>query len=877
QVLVDWVARGALLEAHPARVMSLELQPSDPSLQRPGLGQQFAAWATYADGSRRDVTALATLEVANIEVASADERGLIHGLRRGESAILARFEGAYAATRMVVMEDSGEPFKWLEEPTHNYVDQLVHEKLKRVHVQPSELCTDVEFLRRISLDLTGQIPTPREVRTLLMDGRESRVKRNELVERLIGSPAYVAHWSNRWCDLLQVNTKFLGEEGAQRTRDWIRKAVASNMPYDEFVNAILNSSGSTYENPASAYYKILREPDVVMENTTQLFLGVRFSCNKCHDHPFERWTRNQHWELAAFFGRVGRENAPDSAIMARTAENALDGNPPAFEELISDLQEGEVSDPLTNLEVAPSFPYEHEVALPDDLGRRERLSTWLTAPSNPYFARSYVNRLWGYLMGMGLIEPVDDLRASNPPSNPQLLDRLEAEFLQSQFDVRAMLRTICQSRAYQRSIETNDSNREDDLNFSHALARRLPAEVLFDALHRATGSRSLLPGQRPGTAAADLIDPSVKTADGFLDLFGRPPRESSCECERTSGMSLGQALSMINGPTVADAIRDPNNEIARLVAYESDAVHILDELYITFLGRPPSEAELAAVLPALDVTDIGNRASLEPEQLLAVVEQQRQWETELNIPNWSVAQPTLASSNMGTVFEIADDGSLLATGDPVDKDHYSIVVQASAGTIRGLRIEALPHESLPAKGPGRSENGNFVLHELRVKAVPLDQPTHSRPLKLQSASANYSQGGFAVQGAIDGNATSGWAISSRFGQPHQAIFELAEDIGGSSGTVLFLELDQDFGTAHALGHFRFSTTSSPRPVRYHNLAPGVAEAIKVPSDQRTEQQRARIYAEFVQRHPQVAASLRLGTAQDLAWALVGSPAFLFNR
>lgn len=876
-VLLDWVARGATLENDPASVVSLELFPADPSLPRPELEQQFATIATYADGTRRDVSDLAILEVSGTDVAQVDERGLVRGLRRGETAITARFEGAYAATRLVIMETNGEAFVWNDEPEHNYIDALVNEKLERVRVLPSELCTDAEFLRRVRLDLTGQIPTAREVRTFLMDERDSRLKREELIDRLIGSPAFVDHWSNRWADLLQVNSKFLGGEGARRTRDWIRKAVASNMPYDEFVSAILSATGSTYDNPAGAYYKVLREPDQVMENTTQLFLGVRFNCNKCHDHPFEKWTRDQHWELAAYFGRVGRMNAPGSPIMPRSAENQIDGARPAFEEVISDLPEGEVEDPMTGEQLTPQFPYEHGLELPAELDRRQALARWLTASSNPYFARSYVNRLWSYLLGVGLIEPVDDLRAGNPPSNPALLDRLESEFLASDFDVRALLRTMCRSRAYQRSMKTNATNADDDLNYSHALARRLPAEVLYDALHRATGSRSRLPGQRPGTSASDLVDPSVKTADGFLDLFGRPPRESSCECERSSGMSLGQALSMINGPTVAEAVRDPENEIARLVEYETDTSVLLDELYIAFLGRPPTSQELESLRPTFEATDIENRTALPPSELEEVLAQQVAWEESIPAADWRVAQPTRFVSESGAALELQDDSSLLVTGELADKDHYSLVLQVGPGPIRGLRLEALTHESLPAKGPGRAENGNFVLNELSLQAVPLDAPEASGPVKLQHATADYSQGGYAVAGVIDDDAASGWAVSARFGVAHQAVFEFAEDVGGDAGTVLFIELDQQYGTAHTLGHLRISTTGSARPIRHHGLSDIIARALAVPRAERTAEQEAMIYAEFVRQHPQVAARVRLGAAQDLAWALSGSPAFLFNR
>ncbi len=882
RVLVQWVASGAPFEAQPARVVSLEVFPQGPRLPRPGLEQQFAAWATYADGTRRDVTSHAFFEVSNIEVAAVDERGLLRGLRRGESGVMARYEGAYASTRLVVMEERGEPFAWPAEPEHNYVDELVHAKLRRVEVTPSELCSDAEFLRRVRLDLTGEIPTPEEVRTFLVDGRDTRTKRDELIDRLIGSPSFVEHWTNRWADLLQVNSKFLGDEGARRTREWIRAQVASNTPYDEFVRSVLTASGSTYENPAGAYFKVLREPDLLMENTTQLFLGVRFNCNKCHDHPFERWTRKQHWSLAAYFARVGRENAPGSPMMPRSVENQIDGTPPAFEELLKDMEAGELAHPDTGMDVPPAFPFELEEGPAAEAPRREQLARWLTARSNPYFARSYVNRLWSYLMGVGLIEPVDDLRAGNPPSNAELLDRLTHAFLQSDFDVRALLRDICRSRAYQRSIATTPENGHDDLNYAHALARRLPAEVLHDALHRATGSRPQLPGQRPGRGARQLVDTRTKTEDGFLDLFGRPARESSCECERSSDVSLGQALSMLNGPTVARAVRDPDNELARLARYEREPAALIDELYVAFLGRPPTGEEVEALAPSLDVEHVDNLEALAPEDLAAVRAERDAWAAAFSLPEWSVATPTYLHSRGGATLALQEDGAVTVTGEDPERDRLTLVLQVESGPVRGLRLEALADPTLPAGGPGRAENGNFVLHELRAQAVPLEAPWLARPLTLVHATADYSQSGWAVAGAVDGDLETGWAVSDRFGVDHEAVFEVQEDLQHEGADVegrfvIFVELDQEYGSSHTLGRLRISTTSSERPIRHHGLPTLVADALRKSPDERSAAEWTQLHAEFVRRHPDVAERLRIAATQDLAWALAGSPAFLFNR
>jgi len=876
-VLRDWIAGGAVADLGTPRVTGIALMPANPTLPLAGASQQFKVMATYADGRVRDVSAEAFVETADIEVLAVDEEGLATGLRRGEAAVLARYEGRYAATRVVVMGDRT-GFEWPAgiEP-YGKIDELVFAKLKRVRVAPSGLCTDAEFLRRVSLDLTGRPPTPQETRAFLMDRRDSRAKREEMVDRLIGSAGFVEYWTNKWSDLLQVNTKFLGKDGAERFRAWIQASVASNEPYDAFVAKLLDARGSTYENPPASYYKVLRQPDLLMENTTQLFLGVRFNCNKCHDHPFERWTQRNHWQLAAYFGRVGRKNAEGSPNMQNGGGNQPGEGPVAFEEIVYEMDEGEVVDPNIGQVAAPSFPYVLAGNPAPEGDRREQLVAWLTAPENPYFARSYVNRLWSYFLGVGLIDPVDDIRAGNPPSNRELLDHLTERFVTSDFDVRALLRAICTSRTYQQSIETNDWNRDDRINYSHALARRLPAEVIFDALHQATGAESHLPGVRAGTQAIELLDSSVKTSDGFLDLFGRPARESACECERNGGMSLGQALNLVNGPTVGDAVRAPGNRIADLVQYESDPARILEELYVAFLCRPPSAEETARLLPSLDPFVPENRFALDPQEEAALAEAFVAWEDGLSAPVWHPLTPRILESAGGATLTVLEDGSVLASGTAPDKDRYKVVAETQLQGITGVRLEALADPSLPAKGPGRADNGNFVLYELRVHAVPLADPTAGRVVAFGGATADFSQGGFEVAGAVDGDAATGWAVSPDLGRAHEAVFELAEDLTVEDGALLVFDLDQQYGGKHVLGRFRLSVTDSARPVRHHGLPEPVVLALQVPRAERDAAQRATIYRHYLGMRPEVVERIRLGTTQDVAWALANSPAFLFNR
>ncbi len=510
--------------------------PSKPVIESENAWQQFRVVAHYADGSARDVTQEAFVESGNAEICKNHPNGLVQAIRRGEAPILARYEGAYAAATLTVMGNR-DGFVWTEPESNNTIDRLVADKWQRMKIQSSEVCNDAEFLRRVRLDLTGLPPSPEELKSFLADGRPSRQKRREKIDELIGNPDYVEHWTNKWADLLQVNSKFLGGEGAKAFRDWIRTAIDENRPYDQFAREILTASGSNKNNPAASYYKILRDPDLIMENTTHLFLAVRFNCNKCHDHPFERWTQDQYYELAAYFAQTGLKPDPASGD-AKIGGSAVDSPKPLYEEVF-DKPDGEMTHQRTNKQVAPKFPYDCKYDSANAKSRREHIANWITSADNPYFAKSYVNRLWGYLTGAGLMMPLDDIRAGNPPTNPALLDHLTQEFIRSGFNTEHVLRLICNSRTYQLSVNTNKWNQDDSINYSHATARRLPAEVLYDAVYRVTGSVSDIPGVAPGTRAAALPDVAVQLPDGFLNNLGRPVRESACECERSGDLQLG--------------------------------------------------------------------------------------------------------------------------------------------------------------------------------------------------------------------------------------------------------------------------------------------------------------------------------------------------
>ena len=733
-------------------------------------------------------------------------------MRRGAAPILVRDEGSYASTTLSVMGDRN-GFVWTDPPAYSRIDELVAAKWKRMKVIPSGLCTDADFIRRISLDLTGLPPTADSVRKFLADHRDSRLKRDELIDQLIGNSDFVDYWTNKWGDLLQVNRKFLGVEGAVAFRNWIRAEVAANRPYDQFVRSILTVNGSNKEHPAAAYFKILRDPAATMENTTQLFLGVRFNCNKCHDHPFERWTQDQYYQTAAFFAQVGLSRDPaggNRMIGGTDVEEAK----PLFE-IVSDTGKGDVIHDRTRKVSAPKFPFSAATSLPSaDSARRTQLTAWLTSPENPYFAKSYVNRLWGYLLGTGIIEPLDDIRAGNPPTNPELLDYLTKQFVKNRFDVRHVLRLICKSRTYQLSVETNRWNSDDRVNYSHAIVRRLPAEVLLDSVYRVTGAVSKFPGVAAGTRAAALPDSGVELPSGFLTTFGRPARESACECERSSGLQLGPVMALVSGPTLGEAISDSGNELTKLVTLEADDARLVDELFLRILNRPATPEEVTTCRKDMQTVDddhsrmaqeLGKRETefalkrprLERERQVAITaaegalaayekakapelaEAERnkaattakleaelksyetttlakkliEWEKDKGasiLNRWIVLEPKVTSaSNCATVTR-EPDGSIFVSGRN-GNGTVTVTAETELTGITGVRLEVLPDSRLPQRGPGRAADGNFVLNEFEVSASPKSDTNKVKPVKLASALADFSQDNYDVGKAIDGS------------------------------------------------------------------------------------------------------------------------------
>jgi Protein of unknown function (DUF1553)/Protein of unknown function (DUF1549)/Bacterial Ig-like domain (group 2) len=910
ELVKQWIAEAVALDYTAPRVTSIEVFPKNPTIQLIGSKQQFAVIATYADGRKRDVSAECFIESSNTEVATVDKTGLLTSVRRGESTMLVRYEGSYAASTVVVMGDRSE-YVWKQQPVFSYIDSLVDAKLKMMKIQASDLCNDAEFIRRVTIDLTGLPPSSDDVRKFLADARPSREKRDELIDKLVGSEAYVEQWTNKWADMLQVNRKFLGDQGATALRGWIKNEIAKNTPYDQFAYSILTANGSNLANPPAAYYKVLREPDAAMENTTQLFLAIRFNCNKCHDHPFEKWTQDQYYELAAFFAQVTRKEDPKFKGQRVGVDTAVERTKP-LSEIIEDAKAGEVKHERTGQTASPKFPFTHADLPKGDEHRRVQVAKWITSPQNPYFAKSFVNRMWSYLLGVGIIEPVDDIRAGNPATNPELLDKLTEEFIASKFDVRALVKTICKSRTYQLSIAANRWNKDDEQNFSRALARRLPAEVLYDAIYKTTGSVTHLPGLPPGARAAQLLDSNVELPGGFLDLLGKPVRESACECERSNGLMLGPILAFVSGPVVGDAVQDPNNHIAKFTMKEKDDAKVVEEVYLSVLNRTPTKAEVENGIAALRaagpdhaalVKEHQERARLFAEYQKTIDVKQAAWEAGLREQKptaWKTLTPTKAVSKSGPTpgeakkaskLEIQKDGAVLVSGSIEATDTYTVTADiAEKANFTAMRLEVLTDPALPnKKGPGRAENGNFVLNEFKVnQRSKADEEAKAKPVKLANPVATFQQDGYPVANAVDNNPATGWAIAPQLGTDHAAIFRFQGGVNAEKGVTLTFVFDQRFGTGHTIGKFRLSVTTDKNPRLQSPVSPEFAKLLDTEPSKRTDKEKADLRNRYLAQDREYgrlagdAAKVPPGDprvlgAQDLTWALLNSPAFLFNR
>lgn len=584
--LRTWIAEGMPLDPPTEPALDrIEVFPKKRVFQKDGSRQQVFVTGFFADGTARDLTALTVFSSSAESVAKVSESGLIEKVGKGEAAILARYLDKMDTAEITFLEPTA-GFAWNNPPEHNFVDALVNEKLQQLQILPSGLCSDDEFLRRAYLDVTGRLPTPEETQAFLNDVTPE--KRVRLVDQLLDSPDYASFWTMKLADVLRANSGKLSPTGVAKFNRWLYQSVLTDQPFDAFARELLTAKGNTYENPAANYWKASREPSDATESTVQLFLGIRIQCAKCHNHPFERWSQDNYYGIGAAFARVGRKKTDDKD-----------------EEVIFTSTGGEVTQPRTGKQMKVHLLLKGDVDVTPEQDRRAVFADWLAAPDNPFFAKAAANRIWGHLLGRGIVDPVDDFRDSNPPSNAKLLQELAKQFGEHNFSRKWLIKTIMLSHTYQRSSRTNEFNKTDDIYFSHATTRMLTAEQLLDGICAVTSVPETFPNMPAGTRATELSEPP--TDNYFLKIFGQPQREMVCECERSSDSNLSQALQMINGPTVHNKLRADNGRINTMIAAKKTDEEIIAQLYMAGVCRTPTTEELKTAKAHIAASGEANR------------------------------------------------------------------------------------------------------------------------------------------------------------------------------------------------------------------------------------------------------------------------------
>jgi hypothetical protein len=582
-MLVAWIKRGAPGPRKDSpKVSKLTVWPNQ-RLGSVGMQQQLRVEATYSTGEVRDVTAWARFDTMDDGVVEVSSSGLAKAVGQGQAPLMVRFEGQAALAVFVV--PFGPPAQLVGWSNHSFVDELAAQKFRELGIEPSPVCDDATFIRRVFLDCIGTLPTVEETLAFLQSQEPN--KRDKLVDRLLGltgdpnldvyNEHYAAYWTLKWSDLIRNSSDSLGEQGMWAMHNWIRDSFRQNKPFDKFVRELVMGKGSIYSNGPANYFRINKNSLELAEATSQIFLGIRMECAKCHHHPFEKYSQEDYYALAAFFSRVN---------VKRSEEFGLFGS----EQVVFVKSDGEVRHPRTG-KVMPPTTLDGETA-DDPLDRRLPLANWLTSPKNEYFAKSVVNRYVSYLLGSGLVEPVDDLRSTNPPSNTELMNALAEEFAGQGFNLKLLMKRILTSRVYQLDSQPTANNAADNRFFSHFLVKRIPAEPLLDAIDRVTSSPTKFQNLPRGTRAIEL--PDAEYPDYFLNTFAKPRRASVCECERSPDESLSQALHTLNGDLLANKIADGKGRIAGLIKDNKTPDEIVDQLYLATLCRHPSAAELEA-------------------------------------------------------------------------------------------------------------------------------------------------------------------------------------------------------------------------------------------------------------------------------------------
>ncbi|MFK8114953.1 MAG: DUF1549 and DUF1553 domain-containing protein [Rubripirellula sp.] len=574
RVLLNWIRQGTPYTIDKDLTLaSITVEPARGKLEAQ-TKQQLRAFAHYEDGSQRDITKIALFESNQTALAEVDDFGLVqaHDIP-GNVAVMVRYQGqvaVYSGSIPLGAEVGETP------PPNNFIDELVFANLKELGIPASPVCDDATFLRRVSLDIAGRLPTPEESTQFLVS--DDPHKRQQAIESLLKSPNYADYFANKWTAMLKNRR----DDASDITSNfafhaWVRDSLLANVPYDQLVRELLAATGTVIANPPVAWYKRVKEPKQQMEDVAQLFLGVRMQCAQCHHHPFERWSQDDYYALTAFFSQVGRKPtgiAGEDLIFHKrgkaTAKNIKSG-----------------------AQIEPAALGDQVGEITADADPRLELANWMSGPDNPFFAKSLVNRYWKHFFKRGLIEPEDDIRDTNPPTNPELLAALEDHFLSTEYDLKELVRVITNSQAYQLSSVPNDHNLADRQNYSRYYPRRLQAEMMLDAIDDLTGAQTSFANLPVGTRAVALPDNSYNKASPFLKVFGRPEGSSVCECERVQSASLAQSLHLINASDIKSKLSTASGTARRLAADKRANAEKVRDLYLIAFSREPNPEELA--------------------------------------------------------------------------------------------------------------------------------------------------------------------------------------------------------------------------------------------------------------------------------------------
>lgn len=597
QLMLKWIAQGhPRTPASAPKLERITVSPAEKSL-KPGSSLPLLVTAHYSDGTSEDVTRMTTFQSNDSVYASVNDQGTIQaGSLPGEAAIMARYQNLFAVCNVLIPLPTQPDAKlYASLPRLNFIDGLVWDKLQRLGITPAGASSDMTLHRRLYLDIIGKLPTPDETRTWLSDNNPD--KRARLIDDLLNRPEYADYWANKWADLIRPNPYRVGIKATINLDQWLRDAFRRNMPYDQMVREIITAQGSSFHNGAAVVFRDRREPDEITPIVSQLFLGVRLDCARCHHHPFEVWGQQDFYSFAAFFGRLGHKGTGISTPIS------------GGEEAIYTRPIGEVKHPVTGKVLKPTPLLGKAMDIPLDQDPREALAHWMTATDNPFFAKVMVNRVWADLLGRGIVEPIDDMRATNPPSNARLLDALADDFKRSGYDMKKLIRTIAGSYVYSLSSSPRPESVGDSRNYSRHYRQRLRAEVLLDAISDITGVPEQFDAMPIGSRAMQVWTARVPST--FLDSFSRPDPNQDPPCERTADTSVVQALHLMNSRNIQRKLGSDDGRVALLSKSTRTSSELIDEAYLLTYCRLPSETQRKNALERFNKPGAKRRQLLE--------------------------------------------------------------------------------------------------------------------------------------------------------------------------------------------------------------------------------------------------------------------------